>query len=52
MEKGAHLKRKNQPTMAQIQYVLELDKLEKKKMSTGRSGKDLWGKCIDRIPLL
>lgn len=31
MEKGAHLKRKNQPTMAQIQYVLELDKLEKKK---------------------
>lgn len=31
MEKGAHLKRKNQPTRAQIQYVLELDKLEKKK---------------------
>ena len=31
MEKGAHLKRKNQPTRAQIQYAFELDKIEKKK---------------------
>ena len=35
MEKGRHLKRKNQPTMTQIQYVLELDKLEKKKGAQG-----------------
>lgn len=39
MEKGAHLKRKNQPTMAQIQYVLELDKLEKKKGAQGEVAK-------------
>lgn len=35
MEKGTHLKRKNQPTMTQIRYVLELDKLEKKKGAQG-----------------
>lgn len=31
MKKGAHLKRKKQPTRAQLQYVFELDKIEKKK---------------------
>lgn len=31
MERGEHLKRKEQPTMAQMQYLLELEKTEKKK---------------------